>query len=315
MTTTLVEGNPRGADRPGRTPCAPATVPGRHRQQRQAGVRRSRHRCGADSADADNVVNRPRDRPAPTTTSCSTRTTSPATAASTRTSASPPSTPSSTPSTTAWSSTPRTYGAGRQRRPPSSTSGCWRRSRLPTCRPPQSGSPRVERRAPVPGREVRHRDAVPAPGVRGVRAHRPADGRRVPAPTGYDTTIDPAIVAEFAHTVYRFGHSMLIETVDRFDPNFNPSTNRTSDDADRPDRGVPQPARVRDQRPDAGGGDRRHRARHDAPGRQRDRRVRHRGAAQQPAGPSARPRRASTLRAAATPGFRRSTMRAPILRG
>lgn len=32
---------------------------------------------------------------------------------------------------------------------------------------------------------------------------------------GYDTTIDPAIVAEFAHTVYRFGHSMLTETVDR----------------------------------------------------------------------------------------------------
>jgi hypothetical protein len=42
------------------------------------------------------------------------------------------------------------------------------------------------------------------------------------APNGYDTTINPAIVAEFAHTVYRFGHSMLTETVDRFDPNFNP---------------------------------------------------------------------------------------------
>jgi hypothetical protein len=42
------------------------------------------------------------------------------------------------------------------------------------------------------------------------------------APFGYDTTINPAIVAEFAHTVYRFGHSMLTETVDRFDPNFNP---------------------------------------------------------------------------------------------
>ena len=41
------------------------------------------------------------------------------------------------------------------------------------------------------------------------------------APSGYDATIDPAIVAEFAHTVYRFGHSMLTETVDRFDPNFN----------------------------------------------------------------------------------------------
>ena len=40
------------------------------------------------------------------------------------------------------------------------------------------------------------------------------------APTGFDTTIDPAIVAEFAHTVYRFGHSMLVETIDRLDPNF-----------------------------------------------------------------------------------------------
>src|SRR6185436_3923090 len=42
------------------------------------------------------------------------------------------------------------------------------------------------------------------------------------APTQvYDTEINPAIVAEFAHTVYRFGHSMLLETVDRFNSNFN----------------------------------------------------------------------------------------------
>ena len=40
-------------------------------------------------------------------------------------------------------------------------------------------------------------------------------------PQGYDVTINPAIVAEFAHVVYRFGHSMLTETIDRFDPNFN----------------------------------------------------------------------------------------------
>ncbi len=32
---------------------------------------------------------------------------------------------------------------------------------------------------------------------------------------GYDSTIDPALMAEFAHTVYRFGHSMLTETVAR----------------------------------------------------------------------------------------------------
>ncbi len=34
---------------------------------------------------------------------------------------------------------------------------------------------------------------------------------------GYDSTIDAAIVAEFAHTVYRFGHSMLNENVSRRD--------------------------------------------------------------------------------------------------
>jgi len=34
----------------------------------------------------------------------------------------------------------------------------------------------------------------------------------------YDVTIDPAIAAEFAHAVYRFGHSMLRESVDRLNP-------------------------------------------------------------------------------------------------
>ena len=40
-------------------------------------------------------------------------------------------------------------------------------------------------------------------------------------PDGFDVTIDPSIVAEFAHVVYRFGHSMLTESIDRFDPDFN----------------------------------------------------------------------------------------------
>src|SRR2546428_4815908 len=39
----------------------------------------------------------------------------------------------------------------------------------------------------------------------------------------FQDTINPAIVAEFAHTVYRFGHSMLLEQVDRLDPNFQSS--------------------------------------------------------------------------------------------
>ena len=34
--------------------------------------------------------------------------------------------------------------------------------------------------------------------------------------------LDPSIVAEFAHTVYRFGHSMLTGTVDRLDGNLDP---------------------------------------------------------------------------------------------
>ena len=33
--------------------------------------------------------------------------------------------------------------------------------------------------------------------------------------TGYNSTVDPAIMAEFANVVYRFGHSMLTDTVDR----------------------------------------------------------------------------------------------------
>ena len=39
---------------------------------------------------------------------------------------------------------------------------------------------------------------------------------------GFDTPINPAIVAEFAHAVFRVGHSMLTDTVARFDPNFVP---------------------------------------------------------------------------------------------
>ena len=80
----------------------------------------------------------------------------------------------------------------------------------------------LERRAAVPGGTLRHRDAVPAPRVRGVRAHACSrTSTNSLRRTAYDTTINPAIVAEFAHTVYRFGHSMLTETVDRFDADFN----------------------------------------------------------------------------------------------
>ncbi len=40
-------------------------------------------------------------------------------------------------------------------------------------------------------------------------------------PDGFDITHRiPSIVAEFAHVVYRFGHSMLTKSIDRFDPTF-----------------------------------------------------------------------------------------------
>ena len=120
----------------------------------------------------------------------------------------------------------------------------------------------------------------------------------------FDDTIDPSIVAEFAHTVYRFGHSMLTETIDRLDPEFRQY------ERDRPDRGVPQSAGVCRQRSDPGGGGRRHRARHDPPGsatRSTSSSPR-RCATTCSACRSTSPR--STSRAAATPGFRRSTRRA-----
>ncbi len=41
---------------------------------------------------------------------------------------------------------------------------------------------------------------------------------------GYDTTINAAISAEFAHSTYRFGHSMLNSQVVRFDENGNPNS-------------------------------------------------------------------------------------------
>ncbi len=41
---------------------------------------------------------------------------------------------------------------------------------------------------------------------------------------GFHTNIDPAITSEFSQSVYRFGHSMLTQTVDRFDVNFETIT-------------------------------------------------------------------------------------------
>ncbi len=43
----------------------------------------------------------------------------------------------------------------------------------------------------------------------------------VDAFVGYNSTINPAIMSEFAHVVYRFGHSMLTESVDRINTDGN----------------------------------------------------------------------------------------------
>ena len=46
--------------------------------------------------------------------------------------------------------------------------------------------------------------------------------------------LDPSIVAEFAHTVYRFGHSMLTDTVDRLDQDLtNVNSDGVIDDAEQ----------------------------------------------------------------------------------
>ena len=99
--------------------------------------------------------------------------------------------------------------------------------------------------------------------------------------------------AEFAHAVYRFGHSMLTETI---------AARRTPDgiasQRHLAARRVPEPAGVHRRRhgrhADRRRGRRQHHHGHVGPGRQRARRVRHRDAPQQPARPAAGPARRST---------------------
>ena len=97
---------------------------------------------------------------------------------------------------------------------PSSTSG-WRRRRGRCRRPAGTAidALRLERRAPVPGRQVRHRDAVPAPRVRGVRPQDPAAHRLVPRARWLRHRPSTRRSSPSSPTsVYRFGHSMLTET-------------------------------------------------------------------------------------------------------
>ena len=57
-------------------------------------------------------------------------------------------------------------------------------------------------------------------------------------PDGFDVTMNPTIVAEFAHVVYRFGHSMLTEDIASL-------RSRVRRRQHWPDRRLPQPDRVR----------------------------------------------------------------------
>ena len=103
-------------------------------------------------------------------------------------------------------------------------------------------------------------------------------------PDGFDTSINPDIVAEFAHVVYRFGHSMLTESIDRFDPNFNQNDIGLI-------QGFLNPVQFELQSHHHRRRCRRgHHPRHDPAGRQRNRRVRNDRPAQQPAGLAPRPR-------------------------
>ena len=107
------------------------------------------------------------------------------------------------------------------------------------------------------------------------------------------TDVNPAITAEFAHAVYRFGHSMLDETI--------PRTNVGRDaQRHRPARRIPEPGRRTTDGRQRRHGDVRSAAAgaivmglSDQVG-QRARRVRHRDAAQQPARPAVGPARRST---------------------
>jgi hypothetical protein len=107
------------------------------------------------------------------------------------------------------------------------------------------------------------------------------------------TELNPAIKAEFAHAVYRFGHSMLTDTVSRRNED-KPGPDEefgTADDVLGTQNDVPlldaflNPPEYYNG--EGGGGQHRHG--HGGPDRQRARRVRYRDATQQPARPAARP--------------------------
>ncbi len=145
--------------------------------------------------------------PRRTTTRCSTRTSSPATAGPTRTSASPRSTTSSTPSTTAsW----RTSRRSSTRLETPENIADWHDSAGPAW----SYGQRLFQAARFVT-EMEYQHLVFEEFARKIQPMVNLFGE---AGVGYHTEIDPSIRAEFAHTVYRFGHSMLSEVVPRRSP-------------------------------------------------------------------------------------------------
>ena len=109
----------------------------------------------------------------------------------------------------------------------------------PTARPR-----RLERRAALPGGALRHRDGVPAPGLRGVRPQ--GRSRRSGRSTSTSRTSTRRSTAEFAHAVYRFGHSMLDDDVAR--TNEDPATGSKTRQLGAAAHGVPEPAGVLQRR-------------------------------------------------------------------
>ncbi len=142
---------------------------------------------------------------------------------------------------------------------------------------------RLERRAAVPGRPVRHRDGVPAPRVRGVRPQGAAGDQPVRGVPRQHQLRDPC-------RVRARGVPLRALDADRHDL---PHQRGRDVERRQPVRRLPQPPgllRRRLRRPvDRAAGGRGDRDGHGRPGRQRDRRVRHQHAAQQRARPAAGP--------------------------
>ena len=133
-------------------------------------------------------------------------------------------------------------------------------------------------------------------------------GRKVqpldrPVPRLSHRRLDPAITAEFAHAVYRFGHSMLTETISRTNENGGDNSIRTA-------RRIPEPAVVHRRWPrrpaDLRGGGSQHHHGHERPVRQRARRVRHRAPSATTCSACRSTSRRSTSRGRETPGCLRS---------